>query len=117
MTSSANTASAGSLLAGEFDFETGLRELISRGYRFVHPRDENGEVLEIVGIRMHDNVVDVVRLGAEDDVTAMRVPGDEENILAPERVLWRSSGSVDSVLAETLSLPEDRTPGSLLRVS
>jgi hypothetical protein len=117
MTSPADTVSAGSILAGELDFETGLQELISRGYQFVHPCDENGEVLEIVGIRTHDNVVDIVRLTAEDEVTAMRVPGDEENILAPRRVLWRSSGSVGSVLAETLSLPEDRSPGSLLRVS
>jgi hypothetical protein len=98
----------------ELDFETGLQELISRGYQFVHPRDENGEVLEIVGIRMHDNVVDVVRLSAEDDVTAMRVPGDEDNVLQPRQVLWRFTGPVGPVLAETLALPEDRTPGSLL---
>jgi hypothetical protein len=108
MTSSTDT------LTPDLDFETGLQELISRGYQFVHPRDENGEVLEIVGIRMHDNVVDVVRLSAEDDVTAMRVSGNEENILNPRKVLWRSSGPVASVLAETLALPEDRTPGSLL---
>jgi hypothetical protein len=111
MTSSTDT------LTQEFDFETGLQELISRGYRFVHPRDENGEVLEIVGIRMHDNVVDVVRLSAEDDVTAMRVPGDEDDILQPRQVLWRSTGPVGPVLAETLALPEDRTPGSLLTAS
>jgi len=108
MTSSTDT------LTPDLDFETGLQELISRGYQFVHPRDENGEVLEIVGIRMHDNVVDVVRLSAEDDVIAMRVPGSEENILKPRQVLWHSSGPVASVLAETLALPEDRTPGSLL---
>jgi hypothetical protein len=113
MTSSAKTT----LASTELDFESGLQELMSRGYQFVHPRDANGEVLEIVGIRMHDNVVDVVRLGAEDDVLAMRMPGDEENILAPARVLWRRTGSVGSVLAEALALPEDHTPGSLLRVS
>jgi hypothetical protein len=111
------TSSAETLVAKEFDFETGLRELIARGYQFVHPRDGNGEVLEIVGIRMHGSVVDVVRLGAEDNVVAMRMPGDEKNILAPARVLWRSFGSVGTVLAEALALPEDRVPGSLARMS
>lgn len=108
MTSSIDT------LTPELDFETGLQKLISRGYRFVHPRDENGEVLEIVGIRMHDDVVDIVRLGAKDDVIAMRVPGDEDNVLKPSQVLWHATGPVASVLAETLALPEDRTPDWLV---
>jgi hypothetical protein len=94
------------------DIETGLQELIARGYRFIHPRDDNGEVLEIVGIRAHDDVVDVVRLSAEDDVYAMRVPGEDENILTPERVLWQATGSVGAVLAKMLNLREEHTPGS-----
>lgn len=111
--SSAETIT-GELEAGEIiDLETGLRELIARGYQFVHPRDARGEVLEIVGIRVHDNVVDVVRLNAEDDVIAMRMPGDEDNILSPERVLWQLAGPVGDVLKQILALPEDHTPGSV----
>ena len=109
MTSSTNTDAPKTL-----DFETGLQELIARGYKFLHPRDANGEVLEIVGIRVYHTVVDVVRLSAEDDVTAMRVPDGEEDILTPRRVLWQSTGAVGSVLAEILALPEDRTPNSLV---
>jgi hypothetical protein len=101
--------------AGEItDLETGLRELVARGYQFVHPRDNQGEVLEIVGIRVHDNVVDVVRLNAEDDVIAMRMPGDEDNILSPGRVLWQLAGPVVEVLKQILGLPENHTPGSIL---
>jgi hypothetical protein len=110
--SSAETI-AGGRGAGEItDLDTGLRELIARGYQFVHPRDAQGEVLEIVGIRVHDNVVDVVRLNAEDDVIAMRMPGDEDDILSPSRVLWQLAGPVGDVLKQILALPEDRTPGS-----
>ncbi|WP_370945525.1 hypothetical protein AB5J62_41485 [Amycolatopsis sp. cg5] len=96
------------------DFETGLRRLVARGYQFMHPRNSRGEVLAIVGIRAHDNVVDVVRLDDEDDVTAMRMPGDEENVLEPSKVLWQSAGTVSTVLTEVLALPEDHTPGSLV---
>jgi hypothetical protein len=89
-----------------FDIETGLQELVSRGYRFVHPADDRGEVVAVVGVRVHDDVVDVVRLNAEDDVVALRVPGTEDNILEPERWLWRRRGHGAQVLTEILSLPD-----------
>ncbi|MDT8910712.1 hypothetical protein [Amycolatopsis sp. PS_44_ISF1] len=89
------------------DLETGLQELIARGYQFVHPADERGEVLAVVGVRVHDDVVDVVRLNGEDDVVALRVPGTEENILDPETWLWRSEGAATEVLVEVLALPDE----------
>jgi len=89
-----------------FDIETGLAELIARGYQFVHPADENGQVLAVVGVRVHDDVVDVVRLNAEDDVEATRMPGSEDNIFEPERWLWRRQGDGVSVLTEILALPD-----------
>ncbi|MGW3961940.1 hypothetical protein ACWED2_19105 [Amycolatopsis sp. NPDC005003] len=89
-----------------FDIETGLQELVARGYQFVHPADERGEVLAVVGVRVHDDVVDVVRLNAEDDVVATRMPGSEENIFEPERWLWRRCGEGAQVLTEILSLPD-----------
>lgn len=89
-----------------FDIETGLQELVARGYQFVHPADEAGQVLAVVGVRVHDDVVDVVRLNAEDDVEATRIPGTEDNIFEPERWLWRSRGDGASVLTEILSLPD-----------
>jgi hypothetical protein len=98
--------SSAEAVAAVFDIETGLQELVARGYQFVHPADERGEVLAVVGVRVHDDVVDVVRLNAEDDVVATRMPGTEENIFEPERWLWRRRGEGAQVLTEILSLPD-----------
>jgi hypothetical protein len=84
--------------------EQTLRRLIDRGYRFVHPRDADGEVLAVVGVRAHGTVIDVVRLAAEDDVLAIRMPADEPDILEPRTQLWRSSGEMRVVIDELLSL-------------
>jgi hypothetical protein len=99
-------SSAEASVASGYDVETGLQELVARGYQFVHPADARGEVLAVVGVRVHDNVVDVVRLNAEDDVVAIRMPGTEENIFEPERWLWRRSGDGARVLTEILALPD-----------
>lgn len=84
--------------------EKALRKLIDRGYRFVHPRDANGDVLAVVGVRAHGAVVDVVRLEAEDDVIAIRMPADEPDILKPRTLLWRSSGEMCTVIDDLLAL-------------
>lgn len=97
--------------------EQALRKLIDRGYRFVHPRDACGDVLAVVGVRAHGSVVDVVRLEAEDDVIATRLPADEPDILAPRTLLWRSSGEVQTVIDDLLALgdhehvPHSEKPG------
>ncbi|MYW92060.1 hypothetical protein G3I59_15995 [Amycolatopsis rubida] len=94
------------VVGSAFAIEQGLQQLIARGYQFVHPTDGAGEVQAVVGVRVHDNVVDVVRLNAEDDVEATRLPGSEENIFAPASTLWRSRGEASQVLGEVLALPE-----------
>ena len=91
-----------------------LAELVSRGFRFMHPRNPDGHVVAVIGVRAHHNVIDVVWLRGEDDVIATRMPGDETNFLTPARVIWRSSGTAGEVLGELLGLPDDRTPGSVL---
>ncbi len=93
--------------------EARLRALVARGFRFLHPRDAAGEPVAVVGVRVHHNVVDVVHLEAEDTVVAMRVPGNETNVLSPSRTWWRSTGSVCEVLDDLLRLPDDRTPGTV----
>ncbi|GAA1348562.1 hypothetical protein [Saccharothrix algeriensis] len=85
-----------------------LRQLIERGFQFLHPRDARGELAAVVGVRAHDAVIDVVRLHTEDDVVAVRMPADEMNVLAPSRFSWRRHGSATSVLDELLELPDDR---------
>jgi hypothetical protein len=85
-----------------------LRELIARGFQFLHPRDARGELAAVVGVRAHDAVIDVVRLHTPDDAVAMRMPADEVNVLAPSRFSWRTRGPATSVLEELLDLPDDR---------
>ncbi|MEU5694857.1 hypothetical protein [Actinosynnema sp. NPDC020468] len=86
-----------------------LRQLIARGFRFLHPRDARGELAAVVGVRAHDKVIDVVRLHHEDDALAMRMPADEQDILSPRHFWWRRRGSATRVLDELLELPDDRT--------
>jgi hypothetical protein len=89
-----------------------LQQLIDRGFRFIHPRDSHGEMLAVLGVRAHDNVIDVVRLHAEDEAVAARLPGDERDVLDPSAVLWRTDGEADDVLGDLLCLPDRRTPGA-----
>ena len=91
-----------------------LAELVAKGFRFMHPRNSDGHVVAVIGVRAHHNVIDVVWLRGEDDAIATRMPGDETNFLTPTRIAWRSAGAAGEVLSELLGLPDDRTPGSLL---
>ncbi|MFI9386486.1 hypothetical protein [Kutzneria sp. NPDC052558] len=91
-----------------------LGELVAKGFRFMHPRSPEGQVVAVIGVRAHHNVIDVVWLRGEDDVVATRMPGDETNFLTPARITWRSAGTAGEVLTELLDLPDDRTPSSLL---
>lgn len=92
--------------------EDRILELRARGFYFIDPRDEGGEVVAVVGVRAHHNVIDVVRLHGENEAIASRVPFDED-IMSPTRVFWRHDGSANEVLDKMLALPDDRTPGSL----
>jgi hypothetical protein len=95
------------------DIDDALRALAARGFQFLHPRDANGELTAVVGIRAHDKVIDVVFLRAESDARAVRMPGDTVDILAPDRTLWARSGNACDVLTELLALPNDHTPGAM----
>ncbi|GAB3447998.1 hypothetical protein [Actinophytocola sediminis] len=90
---------------GATDTDAQLRTLVARGFRFIDPRDDNGDILAVVGIRAHDDVIDVVRLNSEDDVVASRMPADDD-VMAPRRLLWQEAGSADLVLGAMLALPD-----------
>lgn len=94
------------------DAQAQLRQLVARGFQFTHPTGPDGALEAVVGVRVHDNVVDMVRLHAEDDVAARRVPSDEPDVLEPTVVLWQSAGDVDTVLNELLSLPDGPSAGA-----
>ncbi|HJP75529.1 MAG TPA: hypothetical protein VJ914_14765 [Pseudonocardiaceae bacterium] len=92
--------------------EAQLRELVTLGFRFVHPRGTNGEVSAVVGVCAHDGFADVLVLSSESDAKAMRLPSDEKDVLAPSTVLWETSGSAPEVLAELLRLSHGQLPDS-----
>ena len=83
-----------------------LRALVGRGFRFVDPRDEHGDVVAVVGVRAHGDVIDVIELHGEDDVVATRMPPDQD-LLAPARIYWREQGPASVVLAKMLFLADD----------
>ena len=85
-----------------------LNALILRGFQFLYPRDHKGELAAVVGVRAHDNVIDIVRLHDEDDAVATRMPADEVNVLVPTRYSWQRTGPANRVLDELLELPDDR---------
>ena len=83
-----------------------LGELVSKGFRFTHPRDECGSLLAIQGVRAHDNVIDVVVMRAEDEARAVRMPGGEPDILHPTTMLWQTAGQAYPVLLSLLMLDD-----------
>ncbi len=87
-----------------------LLALIRRGFRFTHPHDASGDLLAIQGVRVHHDVIDVVVLRSESDARAVRMPGDEPDILAPTRTLWDRRGQAEAVLAALLELPDQESP-------
>jgi hypothetical protein len=91
----------------------GLQALIARDFHFAHPRDSNGALIAVIGIRVHHGVIDIVQLHGEQDADAARVPGEEPDVLSPRTVLWRTSGSAQEVIQETLALQDPVSePGS-----
>lgn len=86
--------------------DEGLRKLIGRGFQFLHPRDSDGAVITVVGLRAHHDVVDVVHLYGEQDAQACRVPLEEPDVFAPKAVLWRQSGAAAEVIEAVLGLAD-----------
>ncbi|MEU6128919.1 hypothetical protein ABZ805_07070 [Saccharopolyspora sp. NPDC047091] len=88
------------------DITDGLQALIARDFHFAHPRDANGTLIAVVGIRVHHGVIDIVQLYGEDEADAARIPGDEPDVLFPKTVLWRTTGSADEVVEAALALAD-----------
>jgi hypothetical protein len=68
--------------------------------------------MAVVGVRAHDDVVDVIEILGEDEAVATRMPPDQD-VLAPRRVYWREQGPASVVLARLLLLADGHVPGSL----
>jgi len=90
------------------DLDAQLRALMARGFSFAHPCHPGGDILAVVGVRAHHDVVDIVQLFGEDNADAARIPGDEPDILFPQRVVWRATGPAHEVLKRILDLDDDK---------
>lgn len=84
----------------------GLQSLVARDFQFTHPRDSAGDLVAVIGIRPHRGVIDILQLFSEDDADAVRVPGDEPDVLFPKNVLWRTTGPAQHVIAALLDLAD-----------
>ena len=84
----------------------GLQALIARDFQFAHPRDSQGGLIAVVGIRAHHGVIDIVQLYGEEDADAARIPGDEPDVLFPRTVLWRTTGTSREAIAAMLELAD-----------
>lgn len=88
------------------DSSTRLRALVARGFRLMPPvRDTDGELMALVYVRPHGDLVDVVELRGEDDVRAARVSRDH-HLRDGQDAHWRMAGSACDVLDQVLALPE-----------
>ncbi|GAA0525856.1 hypothetical protein GCM10011581_13980 [Saccharopolyspora subtropica] len=88
------------------EITNGLQALVARGFQFAHPRDANGGLVAVVGIRVHRGVFDILQLFGETDADAARIPGDEPDVLFPSKVLWRTTGPAREVINDLLALSE-----------
>ncbi|MDA3626662.1 hypothetical protein [Saccharopolyspora oryzae] len=85
-----------------------LRELVARGFRLMPPvRDADGELMALIYVRPHGDIVDVVELRGEDDVRAARV-SQEHGLTAANttRAQWHTAGEACEVLDQVLALPD-----------
>jgi hypothetical protein len=88
------------------DITDSLQALVARDFQFAHPRDNVGGLVAVVGIRVHRGVFDILQLFGEQDADAARIPGDEPDVLFPNKVLWRTTGPAREVISDLLALPE-----------
>lgn len=88
---------------------TRIKTLYTAGFRFA-TNYSGGTIVALIGVRAHHGVIDIVQLYGEDDADAVRIPGDEPDILFPRTVLWRTTGSACQVIDKLLELPNSDQP-------
>jgi hypothetical protein len=96
-----------------------LLALRSLGFQFAEHRGPGDVVVALTGFRVHRGVIDVVQLYGEHDADAIRVPGDEPDVLFSRTTIWRTTGTTNDVIDKLLSLadPEPVEPRNTVRAS
>lgn len=74
-------------------------------FEFATDHALDGSIEALVGVRVHDGVIDIFELYGEDEATATRLPDSEPNIMLAKTVLWHTRGTVYEVIDALLALP------------
>lgn len=76
------------------------------GFQFATTCGSDGVVVAVTGVRVHHGVIDIVQLYGEHDADAVRIPGDEPDILRARTKIWRSTGTANEVIDKILVLAD-----------
>lgn len=85
-----------------------MRMLRARAFHFARTRDDFGDVIALVGVRVLHDVIDIIQLYSEYDADAIRIPSAVLNGRRIGSPLWSASGAPDEVIDTLLSLPDPR---------
>ncbi|MFI7672855.1 hypothetical protein [Actinophytocola sp. NPDC049390] len=88
------------------DISARLQAMRALHFEFATDQAADGSIEALVGVRVHDGVIDVFELYGEDEATATRLPDSEPNIMLAETVLWHTRGSAYEVIDALLALPD-----------
>lgn len=88
------------------EIEHRLRILRALAFHFARTRDDSGEVIALVGVRMHHDVIDIIQLYSECDADAIRIPSTVLNGRPLGMPQWSASGAPAEVIDMVLSLPD-----------
>lgn len=82
-----------------------LQAMRALHFEFATDQADDGSIEALVGVRVHDGVIDIFELYGEDDATATRLPDSEPNIMLARTVLWHTRGTSYEVIDALLGLP------------
>ena len=89
-----------------------LLALRALGFQFAMNHDSGGVIVALAGFRAHHGVIDIVQFYDEHDVDAIRIPGDEPDILFPRTTIWRTTGTANDVIDNLLDLADPEHEGA-----
>jgi hypothetical protein len=89
-------------------FDDGIWELIARGWRFQHLRDDSGHIVTVVGSYGWAEYYDRLHIFGETEAVAARAvmetrPGADE-------IVWSYQGDAVAAIKELLELPKPHEP-------
>lgn len=88
------------------DISVRLQTMRALQFEFATDQAPDGSIEALVGVRVHDGVIDIVELYGEDEATATRLPDTEPNIMFATTVLWHTRGTAYEVIDALLALPD-----------